>query len=48
MSLLTVFGITSVQNANKKKKEKKRKALMVIKLVMSISVLLKTFLFSLL
>ena len=49
MSLLTVFGITSAQKANKKKrKEKKRKALMVTKLVMSVRVLLKTFLFSLL
>ena len=47
MSLLTAFGITSVQKA-RKKNEKKRKAIMVIKLVTSVRVLLKTFLFSLL
>ena len=47
MSLLTAFGITSVQKASKKN-EKKRKAIMVIKLVTSVRVLLKTFLFSLL
>ena len=47
MSLLTTFGITSVQKASKKN-EKKRKAIMVVRLVTSVSVLLKTFLFSLL
>ena len=42
MSLFTAFDITLIQTA-RKKNEKKRKATMVIKLVRSVRVLLKTF-----